>query len=77
MTEKRATVHFDSILGATEALIIVLIHARNADSFFRFSGTSAEKIIQSGLILEGDFSAVLDEISEKVKIVFISQEGTD
>lgn len=77
MSDRAATVYFDTLLEATEALLIVLLRARSADSFFKFSGTSAEKIIRNGLRLEGDFSAVLEEISEKVKVVHIALEGTE
>lgn len=43
---------------AAEALLVVLEHAREAESFYRFYGLSVPAILQSGLVLEGDIADV-------------------
>lgn len=59
----RARVLFDSLHSAATGLETVLTDARQSEVFYTFAGISAEQILKSGLILEGEIGVV----SEKLK----------
>jgi len=53
---------FDSLLGATQGLIAVLLDAATSEREYRFSGLSPAQIKHSGLLLEGDVADLLQSI---------------
>ncbi len=59
----RARFLFDSLQSAALGLETVLVDARATPKYYEFSGVSADQILKSGLILEGD----IIEVSEKLK----------
>ena len=58
----RARFLFDSLQSAARGLETVLVDARVTPYYYEFSGASADQILKSGLILEGD----IVEVSEKL-----------
>ena len=54
----RARFLFDSIESAAHGLETVLLDARKTKEFYFFSGTSADQILKSGLILEGEIESI-------------------
>jgi hypothetical protein len=73
---KQVTFYFDSIESATEALLLVFIEARLADSVFRFSGLTAEQLFRSGLRLDGDIETVARKIDQIAGVVREEDEET-
>ncbi len=54
---------FDSIESAAQGLVTVLEDARKTKYFYTFAGISADQILKSGLVIEGD----VEEITEKLQ----------
>lgn len=61
----RARFLFDSLQSAAMGLETLLVDARETPKYYEFAGISAEQILKSGLILEGDIL----EVAEKLKNV--------
>jgi len=59
---KRALFTFDTYLAAAEALLAVMVDARETTRRYRITGRSPERILVQGLLLEGE----IDEVSELV-----------
>lgn len=57
--------YFDSLEAAAQALLTVILDARATDSEYSFGGLSANSLLTSGLILEGD----IEEVAAKVEKV--------
>jgi hypothetical protein len=53
---------FDTLEAAADGLATVLTDARETDKYYTFAGISAEQILKSGLILEGDLEEVVDKL---------------
>lgn len=66
MIESKSTrFFFDSLQAAAEGLLTVVLHARKTDDQYRFGGLSAEQVLASGLIIEGEIDDVASQV-EKV-----------
>lgn len=61
---KRARFVFDSLESAAHGLETVLVDARETAKFYFFSGTSADQILKSGLILEGEIDSVTKKLNK-------------
>ena len=59
-----ARYYFDSLDAAAQGLIVVLQDARKTTAQYRFGGLSAAQILRSGLILEGDITAVSAQLDK-------------
>lgn len=55
---------FDSLEAAAEGLATVLLDARQTKFSYSFAGISADQILKSGLILEGDVSEVTEKLQD-------------
>lgn len=53
---------FDNLKSAASGLEVVLTDARETEYFYTFAGISAEQILKSGLIVEGDIEEVADKL---------------
>ena len=63
---------FDSLESAAEGLETVLVDARKTKAKYQFAGISADQILKSGLILEGDIQKIdkkLHELDGSAKFV--------
>lgn len=61
---------FDSIGSAAEALDTVLGDARKTTDFYTFGGLTAQSVLTSGLLLEGQLEGItpkLDKIAGAVR----------
>lgn len=56
---------FETYVGAAEALLTALEDARSTKRTYRITGLSPEKIVLSGIVVEGE----IDEISEKLSLI--------
>ena len=61
---KRVRYMFDSLESAAAGLQTVLTDARKTKLFYSFAGVSADQILKSGLILEGDIEQVSSELDK-------------
>jgi hypothetical protein len=59
---KTALFTFDTYLAAAQGLLVVMTDARKTTRQYRITGRSPERILVSGLLLEGE----IDEVSELV-----------
>lgn len=53
---------FDSLKAAATGLEIVLVDARKTTKSYAFAGVSADQILKSGLILEGEIVEVVEKL---------------
>lgn len=53
---------FDSLGSAADGLITVLKDARDSKLQYSFGGLSAQEILSSGLVLQGDLSEVAPKL---------------
>lgn len=53
---------FDTYLGAVDALLAVLEHARTTTSSYRFTGLSPNRVLSAGLLLEGDVGDIVQRL---------------
>jgi len=60
----RARFVFDSLESAAHGLETVLLDARETAKTYFFSGASADQILKSGLILEGDIASVSKKLNK-------------
>lgn len=65
MTYRYSRLMFETTLGAAEALLFVLEHANETDKNYSFGPLNVNRILASGLILEGDIDEVLDLLTKK------------
>lgn len=65
--------YFDGLDAAAQALLTVILHARDTEDEYRFGGLSAEAILTSGLILEGQ----IEEVASKVEKIAGSSRYDD
>jgi hypothetical protein len=58
--EQRSTArfYFDTLGSAAEGLLTVLIDARRTDKVYRFGGLSADEILLSGMLIEGQIETI-------------------
>ncbi len=63
MNQTRARFYFDSLASAAEALVTVLLDARETEHTYRFGSLNPRQILVSGLLLEGQ----IDEVSAKLE----------
>lgn len=66
MAETTTTVrfYFDAIGTAAEALIVVLKDARVTKAFYTFGSLSAQQVLESGLVLSGETTAVAAKLEQ-------------
>lgn len=55
---------FDSLESAAEGLETVLTDARKTKFSYSFAGISADQILKSGLILEGEVTEVAEKLQD-------------
>lgn len=60
----RARFLFDTLEAAASGLELVLKDARETDKTYSIAGISADHILRSGLILEGDIMEVVSKVSK-------------
>lgn len=65
MESRSVSYSFASFAGAVEALLVVLEDARKTMYRYRITGKSPERILQNGLLLEGE----IEQISEKIALI--------
>lgn len=65
LLSESATFFFDSLESSAKALLQILVDARITDSYYRFSGLTAQDIFLSGIHLEGE----IVEIAEKLEAI--------
>lgn len=65
--------YFDTLEAAAQALLTVVLDARSSEHEYRFGGLSANSLLTSGLILEGD----IEEVAAKVEKVSGSSRWDD
>lgn len=53
---------FSSLLGAAQALLMVLEDARSTTHPYRFTGLSPDRVLKAGLLLEGDVDDIVRRI---------------
>lgn len=53
---------FSNLLGAAQALAVVLEDALSTTHSYRFTGLSPDRILKSGLLLEGDVDDIVRRI---------------
>lgn len=62
MNSRSARYLFDGLVPAAEALELVLLDARKTASKYRFGGLTAQQVLQSGLLLEGELDTILPKL---------------
>jgi hypothetical protein len=55
--------YFDTPEAAAAGLLTVLLDARTTDADYRFGGLNKDVIYTSGLLIEGDISAVAAKVA--------------
>lgn len=53
---------FSSLLGAAQALLMVLEDARLTTKVYRFTGLTPDRVLKTGLLLEGDVGDITRRI---------------